>query len=129
MSLIKLDKAKRKVLHISWGNPKHKYRLGGEWIERSPEEKDLQVLADKKLGMTEKCAFTAQKANPILGCIRRGVASTLREVILLLCSSHEMPPRVLHLAVRPSAQEIHVLVRVGPEEGQENDQSNGTSLL
>jgi len=25
-------------------NPKHKYRLGGEYLENSPEEKDLEVL-------------------------------------------------------------------------------------
>ncbi|GAB0180677.1 triadin [Grus japonensis] len=37
---MKFNKAKCKVLHMSWGNPKH-YRLGGEWIENSPEEKDL----------------------------------------------------------------------------------------
>jgi len=33
------------------GNPKHKHRLGGEWVESTPEEKDL-VLVREKLGMT-----------------------------------------------------------------------------
>ncbi|PKU32331.1 rna-directed dna polymerase from mobile element jockey- hypothetical protein [Limosa lapponica baueri] len=119
---------KCKVLHLGHGNPKPKYRLGGEWIESSPEEKDLEVLVDEKLNMICRCALTVQKTNRILGCIRKSTASKSREMILPLCSTlMRTPPGVLHPALESSAQEGRGPVGMGAEEG--HGQSTGAPLL
>jgi len=87
---MKFNKSKCKVLLLDWGNPKQKYILGREWLESSPE-KDFWVSANERLNMSQQCALAAQKANHILGCIKRNVTSRPRGLIPPLYSALMRP--------------------------------------
>ncbi|GAB0178685.1 triadin [Grus japonensis] len=116
-NLMKFNKAKCKVLHIGWGNPKHNYRLGGKWIESSPEEKDLEVFVDEKLNWTWQCVLAALKAKCVLVYIKRDVTSRSRELILSLYSTLVRP----HLEHCSTKKDMDLLSesREGPQRRSE----------
>jgi len=79
---MKFNKRKCRVLHLGRNNPMHQYRLRADLLESSSVERDLGVLVDDKLTMNQQVPLVAKKANGILGCIRKSVASRSREVLL-----------------------------------------------
>ena len=69
-NLMRFTIAKCKVLHLGRNNSRY-IRKVGEELEISPEEKDLGVLMEEKPDISQWCSLAAQKANSILGCIKK----------------------------------------------------------
>ena len=92
---------------------------------RSPKEKNFRVLAGEKTQPGLAMYAYNKKTNYNLDCIKRSVASRLREVTLCppLVHTHETPPAILHSALGPQHKKP---VGVVPEE---EHQRPGAPLL
>jgi len=88
---MRFNKSKSRVLHTCRGNPRYQYGLEDEEIESIPAKTDVGILVHEKLDVSRPCELTGLKANHILSCTKRSVASRSRKGIVLLHSALVTP--------------------------------------
>ena len=84
---MKYNKGKRRDLYLGKNNTRYQYRLGTDLVDSSAGKRDLAVLVDSRVTISQHC----KKASGILGCIRRSVVSRSKEVLLPLYSALVRP--------------------------------------
>lgn len=67
----------KREMHGGRINSMHQHMLGLKHIESSLAEKDLSVVVDTKLTMSQRCAIVVKTANGILARIRKITARTI----------------------------------------------------
>ncbi|KAJ7408924.1 rna-directed dna polymerase from mobile element jockey-like [Willisornis vidua] len=88
------NKAWSKVLQVAQSDVKNKYRLGRGWIESSPQQKDLGVLASEKLNMGVSAGSPGIQPYSGLHLKEHGQQVEGSDSTPLVCSG-EAPPGVL----------------------------------
>jgi len=90
-NLMNFNKGKSRVLHLGRNNPMHQYRLSWICWRAALRRGTWVVLGDDRLTMSQQCVLVAKKANEILGCIKKSVASRSGQVLLPLSSTLVRP--------------------------------------
>jgi len=81
---MRFNQAKFQVLHLGPTTPCNATGLGRSGWKAAQQKKNLGVLVDSQLNMSQQCARVTKEANSILACVRNSVASRSREVIVPL---------------------------------------------
>ena len=111
-NLTRFNKSKCKVLHLGHGSLHYLHKLRDVRSECNPIEKDLGVLRDGKLDMSQHCVLTAQNANTILGCMKRSMASRSRDPAPLLCAGETSPEYCIQMGSPLYRRDMDLLERI-----------------
>ncbi|KAK4825715.1 LOW QUALITY PROTEIN: hypothetical protein QYF61_002133 [Mycteria americana] len=78
-NLMKFNKDKCKVLHLEKQNPELQHRLGSIWLGSSSVERDLAVLVDNKLNVSEHVLLRQRKPTGCWAASTRASAAEIKK--------------------------------------------------
>ncbi|RMB93692.1 hypothetical protein DUI87_29922 [Hirundo rustica rustica] len=109
-------------LYLGWGNPGCVHGLGNEMVESNAMERDLVVLVDGKLNMSQQCPGN-QEGQVCPGDIRQSIASQTRKAIILHSALH-WSDLTLSAGVSFGRHNIRKIlaIRECPKENHEDDE-------
>ena len=70
--------------HLGYNNPKQTYIMGGKELRDVENEKDLGITINRTLNSSEHVTNIVQKANQIVGSIRRRIEDKSKTNIINL---------------------------------------------
>ena len=82
--IMKFNISKCKIMHIGNRNQKAEYKLLGQMIQETKEEKDLGVIFSDTYKPTTNYCKVSKAANKIVGLIRRYIINKTEEEMLIL---------------------------------------------
>ena len=72
---------KCKVMHMGTTNVGENYQMKGRTLKVVEEEKELGILISIDLKVSAQCSYAYQKANRVLGMIRRNIELIRRNIL------------------------------------------------
>ena len=75
---------KCKCLHTGPGNTGMNYEIGGTILSKTVKEKDLRVIMNANMKVSEQWRIAASKGNQVLGMIRRNITYKEKRLIIHL---------------------------------------------
>ena len=88
---LRFNPTKCHVLHIGRKNPRYLYHLNGHMLPEVTSEKDLGVIINEDLKSEINTLYQAEKANKMLGLIRRTFSYLNKDSFLMLYKTYVRP--------------------------------------
>jgi hypothetical protein len=82
---------KCKVMHVGRSNHRHDYHMGGQPLAKVTDEKDLGIIICSDLKPSKQCTAAANKANKMLGMIKRNITYKTKYNVLKLYNAFVRP--------------------------------------